>query len=77
MGAVGPGAAGRAVGRHDHTDGAASPGATADAEMRQLLADLRRRLRPACGDWSEDAFESLIREIALRKVRWGDTATHH
>jgi hypothetical protein len=45
--------------------------------MRLLLADLRRRLGPACRDWSEDAFESLIREVALRKVRWGDEAKRH
>jgi hypothetical protein len=43
--------------------------------MRLLLADLRRRLGPACRDWSEEAFESLILEIAHRKARWGDAAS--
>ena len=45
--------------------------------MRLLLADLRHRLGPACRHWSEDAFESLIREIALRKVRWGEATKRH
>jgi hypothetical protein len=49
----------------------------ADAQMRLLLADLRQRLGPACPDLSEDAFESLIREIALRKVRWSNAVRRY
>ncbi len=74
--ADGAGTTGHADGRHDGTNSAPA-GAPADAQMRLLLADLRRRLGPACRDWSEDAFESLIREVALRKVRWGDEAKRH
>jgi hypothetical protein len=51
--------------------------AAADARMRLLLADLRRRLRPACPGWSEDAFEALVREIAVRKARWGEATQRH
>jgi hypothetical protein len=42
--------------------------------MLPLLADLRRRLRAACRDWSEAEFESLVYEIARRKLRWGEGA---
>jgi hypothetical protein len=61
----------------DRADGAAAAGTPLDAPTRLLLADLRRRLGPACRHWSPDAFESLVREIAHRKVRWGDAARRH
>ena len=50
---------------------AAEPG---DARLPAVVADLRRRLHPVCRDWDEGAFESLIREVARRKLRWTDGA---
>lgn len=71
------GAIGHADGWHHGADDAAHGGAPADARLLSLVADLRRRLGPACREWSEEAFESLIREIALRKLRWGEAAKRH
>ena len=58
-------------------EGPWTAGAWADAQVLLLLADLRRRLGPACRDWGEDAFEALLREIALRRVRWDEEVDGH
>jgi hypothetical protein len=52
-------------------DDAAMP-APSDARAAPLLDDLRRRLRPACQDWSEEEFEGVIQRIARAKLRWTD-----
>jgi hypothetical protein len=67
-----------ATGHADATGGIVPPvGVPADAALPLLLADLRCRLGPACRGWSEAAFEALILEIALRKMRWGEAAKPH
>ena len=53
-------------------DDAAEP-APGDARVATLLDDLRRRLRPACRDWSEAEFEAVIQRIARAKLRWTDS----
>jgi hypothetical protein len=53
-------------------DGAARPPDERDPRFAQLVADLAERLRPACAQWDEDAFETLVRRIARLKLRWGD-----
>ena len=51
---------------------AATEPAPGDARVAPLLDDLRRRLRPACQDWSEAEFETVIQRIARAKLRWTD-----
>ncbi len=43
-----------------------------DPRFAQLVADLAERLRPACAQWDEVAFQTLVRRIARLKLRWGD-----
>jgi hypothetical protein len=43
-----------------------------DTRVALLLGDLRCRLRPVCGHWSEAEFEAVILRIARTKVRWID-----
>jgi len=50
----------------------AAEAAPGDARVARLLDDLRRRLRPACRDWSEAEFEAVIQRIARAKLRWTD-----
>jgi hypothetical protein len=52
---------------------AAAELAAGDARVAPLLDDLRRRLRPACRDWSEAEFEAVIQRIARAKLRWTDS----
>jgi hypothetical protein len=53
-------------------DGQRADGLAAAASS--LVPDLRRRLRPACQDWSEADFEALVQRIARIKRRWLDEA---
>ena len=50
---------------------ASTPG---DPRVVPLVAELRRRLRPACRGWDEAAFEALLHHMARTKLRWTDEA---
>ena len=43
-----------------------------DPRFALLVAELAERLRPACAGWDDAMFEALVRQIARRKVLWGE-----
>ena len=38
--------------------------------MADVMADVRRRLAPACASLAPEAFEALVRQISERKLAW-------
>lgn len=42
------------------------------ALLAALQRDISGRLRPVCGDMTEEQFEALVREIAAVKIKYGD-----
>ena len=41
-----------------------------DDRLAALVLDVRRRLRPVCGDWGEAGFETLVHRVARTQLRW-------
>jgi hypothetical protein len=48
-----------------------------DGHLAALVLDVRRRLRPVCGELGEAEFETLVHRIARTKLRWTEGTDGH
>lgn len=47
-------------------------GMMTESSVARLMAEISARLGPVCRGWDAAEFEAVVREIARRKLRWGD-----